>query len=471
MRATDLSLAGVSVPLTHARVGGESSNFKPKEREVELFMTKNPLKISVFLFFCVLFVAFGLKGARVHANSAGAPLSRTGAPGELTCAITACHIGTPVNSGGGSLTITGLPANYTLNQEYDITITLSQTGRQRFGFQATVIDDTGKEAGTITVTDSARTQLFPGTVGGNLRRYMNHSSNGTSGSGQASWSFRWKAPATDVGRIRIFASGNAANNNGSADGGDLIYTTSVSSQPPVAVAAVATVSAASFAQNVSLAQDMIVAGFGSGLSVNVAVGTTNPLPTQLDGTEIEVRDATSTTRKAGLFFVAPSQINYVIPAGTVNGVATISVKRSGTTVAQSNVTIESVSPGIFTANAGGTGIPAANILRIVGNNQTYESIYTNNGGQITPIPIDLTNGDVYLILYCTGVKGAPQNGVTATIGGTPTPILGFAATAEFVGLDQVNVGPIPKSLATRGNVNVVLTVGGKPANTVTINIK
>lgn len=468
MRATDLSLADVSVPLTHARVGGESSNFKPKEREVELFMTKNPLKISVFLFFCALFVAFGLKGSRVHANSGGPPQSRTGAPGELTCATTGCHTGSAVNSGGGAVNFSGVPANYTFDQEYVITVTVNQTGRSRFGFEATVIDDTGKEAGTITVIDSG-TQVVSGPVGGNLRRYVQHNTPRI-GSSQVSWTFRWKAPSQSVGRITFYAAGNAAGGSSGTDG-DLIYTTSSSTQPPAPVAAVATVSAASFAQNVSLAQDMIVAGFGSGLSVNVAVGTTNPLPTQLDGTEIEVRDATSTTRKAGLFFVAPSQINYVIPAGTVNGVATISVKRSGTTVAQSNVTIESVSPGIFTANAGGTGVPAANALRIVGNNQTFEAIYTNNGGQINPIPIDLATGDVYLILYCTGVKGAPQNGVTATIGGTATPILGFAATSEFVGLDQVNVGPIPKSLATRGNVDVVLTVGGKPANTVTINIK
>lgn len=431
-------------------------------------MQKNPLKIFVFLFFCALFLAFGLKGARVNANSGGPPLSRTGAPGELTCATAGCHVGSAVNSGGGSVSFSGIPANYTLNQEYVITVTVSQAGRSRFGFEATVIDDTGKESGTITVIDSG-TQVFPGTVGGNLRRYVQHNTPKL-GSGQGSWTFRWKAPGQSVGRITFYAAGNAAAGSSGADG-DLIYTTSTSTQPQVSVPAVATVSAASFAAGVSLAPDMIVAGFGSGLSVNVVSGTTNPLPTQLDGTEIEVRDATSTTRKAGLFFVAPTQANYVIPPGTANGPATISVKRSGTTVAEGNVTIESVSPGIFTANAGGTGVPAANALRIVGNAQTYEVIYTNNGGQITPVPIDLATGDVYLILYCTGVKGAPQNGVTATIGGTATPILGFAATSEFVGLDQVNVGPIPKSLIGRGPVNVVLTVGGKPANTVTINIK
>lgn len=437
-------------------------------------MKKNPLKISVFLFFCALFVAFGLKGARVNANSGGLPSgqppSRTGAPGELTCAAAGCHTDSAVNSGGGALTITGMPTNYTLNQEYDITVTLSQSGRTRFGFQATVIDDTGKEAGTITVTDLRISQPVSAVIGGNLRRYISHTSAGGVGSNQISWTFKWKAPATAVGRITAYAAGNAAGGSSGPDG-DLIYTTSSSSQPPVAIPAVATVSAASFAQNVSLAQEMIVAGFGSGLSVNIVSATTNPLPVELDGTEIEVRDATSTTRKAGLFFVAPSQINYVIPAGTINGVATISVKRSGTTVAQGTVTIESVSPGIFTANSSGSGIPAAVGLRIVNGTQSFEPIFTSPEGVPTAIPIDLANGDFYLILFGTGVRGAATNAVTATIGGTPTPILGFAATAEFVGLDQINIGPIPQSLMERGNVNVELMIGGKPANVVTINIK
>jgi uncharacterized protein (TIGR03437 family) len=40
----------------------------------------------------------------------------------------------------------------------------------------------------------------------------------------------------------------------------------------------------------------------------------------------------------------------------------------------------------------------------------------------------------------------------------------------FIGLDQVNL-PIPRSLAGRGEVDVVVTVEGKVANTVKINIK
>lgn len=291
------------------------------------------------------------------------------------------------------------------------------------------------------------------------------------GTNQSRWAFHWKAPAQSAGRITFYVAANAANNNGS-ESGDLIYTTSASTQPAAPLASVATVSSASFAQNVALAQDMIVSAFSSAaLSQNVAVASTNPLPTILDGTEIEVRDFTNTTRKAGLFFVAPSQVNYWIPAGTPNGIATITVKRNGTSVAEGTVTIESVSPGIFTANTVGTGVPAAFILRVVGTTQTTEPIYTNQSGQPVAIPIDLATGDAYLILFGTGVKGAAAGAVTATIGGTATPILGFAATSEFVGLDQVNVGPIPKSLIGRGVVNVVLTVAGNQANTVTINIK
>jgi len=39
----------------------------------------------------------------------------------------------------------------------------------------------------------------------------------------------------------------------------------------------------------------------------------------------------------------------------------------------------------------------------------------------------------------------------------------------YAGLDQVNIR-VPRSLAGRGNVDVVLTVDGKTANAVTIKV-
>lgn len=437
-------------------------------------MRNNVLKVSILLFFTALFLSFGLRGARVAANSSGPPLRSTGAPGELTCNTAGCHTGTATNAGGGTLTISGFPTSYSPNQEVDVTITMVQANRIRFGFQATIIDADGKQAGTITVTDSARTQLIPGQVGSNIRQYIMHTFNGTSpngGNNQGSWTFRWKAPAQSAGALTLYVTGNAANNNG-ANSGDLIYSSSAVSQQAAVIPNFATVSAASFAQNTTLSPDSIVAGFGSDLSVNVVSATTNPLPTQLDGTEIELRDVTSTDRKAGLFFVAPTQINYVIPAGVVNGPATISVKRSGNVVARGNVTIESVSPGIFTANSSGTGVPAAVALRVSGAAQTFESIFTLQNGAPVATPIDLgpPADQVYLILFGSGFKNSSPTNFSVTVGGTLVPAA-FAAAPGFVGLDQCNVGPLPQSLKGRGDVNVVMTANGKTANTVTIKIQ
>lgn len=432
-------------------------------------MRRNVIKVSTVFFFCLMCLVLGLvKGTRVKADPFFPEAARTGAPNEQTCAFSGCHTGSAVNSGSGSVSITGLPANYVLNQQYTITVTVSQGGRSTFGFEATAINDQGQKVGNFTAGSGMR--VFTGVAGGNTRQYISHNIPRTTPN-QAVWTFTWTAPAQSAGKVTFYAAGNAANGNGN-ESGDLIYTSSASTQAPVSLASVATVSSASFAQNVALAPNMIVSAFsGAALSQNVVVASTNPLPTQLDGTEIEVRDFTSTTRKAGLFFVAPSQINYWIPSDVPNGIATVTVKRNGTAVAEGTVTIDSTSPGIFTANASGSGVPAAFVLRVVGSNQITESIYTSQNGQPVATPIDLATGDVYLILYGTGIVGAAANSVSATIGGTSTPILGFAAAPGFVGLDQINVGPIPKSLAGRGNADVVLTIGAKTANTVTINIK
>src|SRR5262245_38141360 len=85
---------------------------------------------------------------------------------------------------------------------------------------------------------------------------------------------------------------------------------------PVALpAAVASVSAASFS-GAELASESIVAAFGAGLATTTQVAASLPLPTTLAGTTVKVSDSAGATRDAPLFFVAPTQVNYLIPAGT-----------------------------------------------------------------------------------------------------------------------------------------------------------
>ncbi|MBM3242616.1 T9SS type A sorting domain-containing protein [Candidatus Poribacteria bacterium] len=176
-----------------------------------LFKTAMAASLTIVLVFAVQGIVLAFAG--------GPPDGYTGAPGESTCVD--CHSSFPVNSGPGILSLSGVPSVYTPGSEYQITVNLSQTGQKRWGFELTVLDAGNNKAGTITVTDSTHTQKSaPG------REYIKHKSVGTyAGTPDASpgWTFNWTAPGTDIGPVRFYAAGNAANNN-SATSGDFIYT-------------------------------------------------------------------------------------------------------------------------------------------------------------------------------------------------------------------------------------------------------
>src|SRR5215207_3266468 len=75
------------------------------------------------------------EGMKVSASVAGPTPGHTNAPLEANC--TACHADFPVNSGTGSITISGVPANYLPNQNHTITVTTSQADAVIYGFQLT----------------------------------------------------------------------------------------------------------------------------------------------------------------------------------------------------------------------------------------------------------------------------------------------------------------------------------------------
>src|SRR5262249_17822038 len=81
---------------------------------------------------------------------------------------------------------------------------------------------------------------------------------------------------------------------------------------------VTSVSAASYGL-MGLASEGIAAGFGAGLATSTIRATTLPLPTELAGTTVKVKDSAGAERLAPLFSVSPTQVNYQIPVGTAAG--------------------------------------------------------------------------------------------------------------------------------------------------------
>jgi hypothetical protein len=101
----------------------------------------------------------------------------------------------------------------------------------------------------------------------------------------------------------------------------------------------------------AVSADQIVSLFGQNLAAQQASGP-EPLPTQLSGTTVEVRDSQGVTRLAGISFIHPLQMNFVIPAGTALGQAILTV-RSAQGSASITVQVDNVAPGIFTPTESG----------------------------------------------------------------------------------------------------------------------
>jgi uncharacterized protein (TIGR03437 family) len=239
--------------------------------------------------------------------------------------------------------------------------------------------------------------------------------------------------------------------------------------------AVASVSAASFAGN-ELASESIVAAFGLNLATSIEIASATPLPTGLAGTKVLVKDSAGTERVSPLFFVAPGQVNYQMPPGTANGAATVTITSGDGKTSIGTQQIANVAPGLFTANANGLGVPAATVFRLKANGTTADeplAQFDSTLGRFVPLPIDLgPDGDqVFVVLFGTGFRnntGLANVGVK--IGGTDVEVLYAGIAPGFVGLDQCNAR-VPRSLAGRGEVDLVMTVNGKVANTVRISIK
>ena len=255
-------------------------------------------------------------------------------------------------------------------------------------------------------------------------------------------------------------------------GKDLSLTVPLDTQTACTLSAT---SAASYATG-SLAPEALGTLFGTALAASSVSATTKPLPTTLAGVQVQVKDAAGTTRNAPLFYVSPTQITFQVPAGTTTGAATLTVLLNSNTVGQTATNIETVTPGLFSANANGQGVAAAAVVRVKADGtQSQEAViqYNTAAARYDAVPISLGDAtdQLFLVTYGTGFRGRTSlANVTATIGGATAEVTFAGNQGSLIGVDQANIR-IPASLAGRGNVDVVLTVDKKAANTVTINVK
>ncbi len=235
------------------------------------------------------------------------------------------------------------------------------------------------------------------------------------------------------------------------------------------------VSAASFA-GTALASESIVAAFGNGLAQATETARTQPLPTTLASVRVRVRDKAGAEAFAPLFFVSPKQINFQMPPGLATGNAIVTVLRDNETVASGEAQIEAVAPGLFSADSSGRGLLIGFALRVKADgSQSFEPVvrFDEEKKQFVAAPINPgpETDQVFLVLFATGLRNRISLGnVGVKIGGVSADALYAGPQGSFTGLDQLNV-LLPRSLAGRGELDVVVMVDGKQANTLKVAIK
>src|SRR5262249_2150269 len=125
---------------------------------------------------------------------------------------------------------------------------------------------------------------------------------------------------------------------------------------------VTNVSSANY-RGLNLAAESIASVFGLSMASITQAASSTPLPTEIASTHVTVKDSSGAERLAPLFFVSPTQINYQVPPGAQSGPALVTVFNGSGSSATEAIQIVDVAPGLFTANATGSGVAAALALR------------------------------------------------------------------------------------------------------------
>jgi uncharacterized protein (TIGR03437 family) len=218
------------------------------------------------------------------------------------------------------------------------------------------------------------------------------------------------------------------------------------------------VSAASFAPG-PLTPNSIASAFGVGM----ISGGSGQL-------SVTIEDSADATRPATLFYSSDSQINFLVPAGTATGAATITVTTASGKQLTAQIQIAALAPALFTE--GSSGLAAAYAVYVApGGAQTVEPVFTVESGTVTPAPINVSQpGQTYLILFGTGFDTANATGTTASVQGVNTQVTYAGPQPTFAGLDQINL-LLPPSLAGAGVVNVFVSLRGQTTNPVLVTIQ
>ena len=440
----------------------------------------------------ILPLLVGIAGASaVWAFPFGPPNGVTTAPGDrpgVSC--TACHTGTALNGGGGSVRLSfpnGL--TYSPGQTQTITIAVADSTAAIYGFELTARLDNAPStqpagkfvAGANQKVVCSNNQVEPATgCAGNGIEWLEHSQPSLTGN----ITVQWTAPSAGAGNVHFYVSANAANGDNTRTG-DHIYSANYVLTP----ASSATTGVPQITGVVNAASGGSGAESGSWIAINgsnfsTAATTwddsivTNVFPTTLGGVTVAIDG-----RPAPISFVNQTQINALVPATNTLGNVSVVVSNGNGSSTPFTMQLSTAAPGLFVFPQAQGKYAAALVLDsgtsfqflappgLLGNSSQSRAakagdaivIYgTAFGPTTTPLNPEMAASVAYPLAHTGGDIKAPLAQVT---------IGGQAAALQFCGIVSPGVyqinATVPSGL-TAGDQPLKVTLLSGPAVSQTV---
>jgi hypothetical protein len=436
-----------------------------------------------------LFIAFtsAVKDFSGKFHTAGVPI-----PGETTCSTSGCH-----GAGNGSYTSGGLADNagpgsivlsssnlpgwvYTPNTTYHMTITLTDPNALIFGFSASAIDNGGRNAGTIIVTDANHTRS--GTPIGSSIVYITHVGSATGPNpnyqtittNPAVINFDWTSPASNVGPVTFYFDGTACNNNDLEDSGDNVYSGSqviaANSALSLLLVSPTTIPAFSSVNNVASLPQTVTVGGG-----NLTGSVTVNMPASYQVSLTANSGFTSSlilTPVSGNLATTILYVRFLPTAGNASGNITLSdagsttatIAVSGTTTAAPTVYYSSLISNSYRAVIGtpsvvksfdvaGVNLTTNLVVTAIANFEVSLSAGSGFGGSVSIAPTTGTVASTTIYIRFNPTTAGTYNGLV--------PVSSTGATTKNVTIGGVStVAPV---ITPTGAISAYNTTVGTPS--------
>jgi uncharacterized protein (TIGR03437 family) len=207
--------------------------------------------------------------------------------------------------------------------------------------------------------------------------------------------------------------------------------------------------------------------YGTFANVTATTATTSPIPTTLGGVTVSVNGVA-----APVYFVSPTQVNFLVPFAVTPGLRAVEIKTASATLT-ANVRVMSAAPGIF------VGTPSTNALPPVGAvlNQDFSvngQSSTARRGQVIQI---FATGPGALSRTIQDGAAAPSSPLALTtstpqvyVAGVPAVVQFSGMAPGFSGLWQINV-TVPDLAFITGRVPLQVFMDGVDSNEVSIFVQ